>query len=74
MQLIKAGILLSVSKVFDILKQALFVAELTAYREALLFIFSNLTERRHKVKVDGSYSTWKVKKIGVPQGSVLGPL
>ena len=30
--------------------------------------------RRQKVKLDGVYSTWRTRRAGVPQGSLLGPL
>ena len=33
-----------------------------------------LTNRRQRVVVDGEISNWKSVLIGVPQGSVLGPL
>lgn len=33
-----------------------------------------LTSRKHRVKIDGSYSDWFDVRSGVPQGSVLGPL
>ena len=33
-----------------------------------------LTDRRQRVVVDGQVSRWKSVLIGVPQGSVLGPI
>ena len=37
-------------------------------------IHSFLSNRRQRVKINGSFSTWKETNLGVPQGSVLGPL
>ena len=33
-----------------------------------------LQDSRQRVKLDGTYSNWKLIKTGVPQGSMLGPL
>ena len=33
-----------------------------------------LTDRRQKILVDGEVSSWKSVLIGVPQGSLLGPI
>ena len=33
-----------------------------------------VTDRRQRVVVDGEVSNWKSVLLGVPQGSVLGPL
>ena len=53
------------------------VTSLHAYgfsREALLLVQSYLENRQQRVKINGSFSTYKYLKFGVPQGSVLGPL
>ena len=69
--------LTDLSKAFDCLNHELLIAKLNAYgfsRSALLFIHSYLTDRKQRVKVNGSFSTWTETVLGVPQGSVLGPL
>ena len=43
-------------------------------REALILINDYLTNRQQRVKVNGSFSSWKHVLRVVPQGSVLGPL
>ena len=52
-------------------------AQLGAYgfsTDAIQMVHSYLTVRRQRVKVNGSFSSWKEIKLDVPQGSVLGPL
>ena len=44
------------------------------FNDALLMIYSYLTGRKQRVKVNSSFSTWQETFAGVPQGSVLGPL
>ena len=71
------AVLTDPSKAFDCLNHELLTAKLNAYgfrRSALLFIHSYLTDRKQRVKVNGSFSTWTETVLGVPQGSVLGPL
>ena len=41
---------------------------------ALTFIHSYLSNRKQRVKINGSYSTWRDTNLGVPQGSVLRPI
>ena len=55
----------------------LLIAKLSAYgfsMSALRLIHSYLDERKQRVKINGSFSTWRETTIGVLQGSVLGPL
>ncbi len=71
------AILMDLSKAFDCINHELLIAKLSAYgfsRSALKLIHSYLNERQQRVKVNGSFSTSKQTFLGVPQGSVLGPL
>ena len=40
----------------------------------LIFILSYLSKRKHRTKVNNSYSSWSEVKTGIPQGSILCPL
>ncbi len=74
---IAAALLMDLSKAFDCLNHELLIAKLSAYGfsvSALRLIHSYLSERKQRVKINGSFSTWRETVIGVPQGSVLGPL
>ena len=71
------AILMDLSKAFDCIKHDLLLAKLDAYgisRKALCLINSFLENRQQRVKINGSFSTYKQLSLGVPQGSVLGPL
>ena len=53
------------------------IAKLEAYGfiyESLKLINSYLTDRKHRTKINSSYSSFLDLLIGVPQGSILGPL
>ena len=68
---------MDLSKAFDCIRHDLLIAKLHAYgfsRETLLLVHSYLENRQQRVKINGSFSTYKYLKFGVPQGSVLGPL
>ena len=68
---------MDLSKAFDCIKHDLLLAKLDAYgfsREALHLVNSFLENRHQRVTINGSFSTYKQLSLGVPQGSVLGPL
>ena len=61
----------------DCLNHELFIAKLEAYgfsRSALKLVYDYLSNRKQRVKINGSFSSWQESMKGVPQGSVLGPL
>ena len=64
-------------KAFDCLNQELLIAKLAAYRfdhGSLAFIDSYLSDRKQRTKVNNSFSAYSDITIGIPQGSILGPL
>ena len=70
-------LLTDLSKAFDCLRHNLLIAKLTVYgfdQLLLCFIFSNLSGRTQRTKVNNAYSSCTDIKYGVPQGSILGPL
>ena len=70
------GILTDLSKAFDCLNHDLLIARFNTYgfnQNALIFIYSYLKERKQRIKVESSYSSWKELIFGVPLGSILGP-
>ena len=68
---------MDLSKAYDCLPTNLLIAKLDAYnfdKNALKLLYSYLTNRKQRVKVGSTFSTWKEVIRGVPQGSVLGPI
>ena len=71
------AVLMDLSKAFDTISHDLFIAKLHAYgfdKTGLELMKSYLTNRWQRTKINSSFSTWAELIIGVPQGSVLGPL
>ena len=70
-------VLIDLSKAFDCIDHELWIAKLHAYvfdTDALKFIYSYLKGRKHRTKINSSYSSFPEILFGVPLGSVLGPL
>ena len=71
------ALLMGLPKAFDCINHELLIAKLSAYgfcNDALLVIYNYLSGRKQRVKVNGSFSTWRETFAGVPQGYVLGAL
>ena len=77
-QKLSAGALLTdLSKAFDCINYDLMIAKLAAYgfdSISLNYIYSYLTDRRQRTKLNNSFSSYSNLTSGVPQGSILGPL
>ena len=70
-------VLMDLSKAYDCLPHDLLIAKLEAYgfgMKSLRLLYSYLTARRQRVKINSTYSSWLDITSGVPQSSVLGPL
>ena len=61
-------------KAFDCLQHELLLDAYGFYCKSLKLISSFLSQKKHRTKINSSVSEWKHLIIGVPQGSVLGPL
>ena len=71
------AVLTDLSKAFDCLPHDLLVAKLKAYglgNFSVRFLRNYLTNRKMRVRLASSFSEWLEVFLGVPQGSILGPL
>ena len=71
------AILMDLSKAFDCLPHDLLIAKLAAYgfgQKSLKLFMSYLSDRKHRVRIGSSVSEFLTILLGVPQGSVLGPI
>ena len=71
------ALLTDLSKAFDCLHHELLIAKLHAYgfsMTSLKLLYSYLTKRKQRVKINDVFSSWTEILYGVPQGSILGPL
>ncbi|PFX22135.1 putative RNA-directed DNA polymerase from transposon X-element [Stylophora pistillata] len=71
------AVAVDLSKAFDSINHNLLLAKLKAYGSspsALNLISSYLLGRRQRVKLSGVCSSYSEVMVGVPQGSLLGPL
>ena len=74
---VSAVVMLDMSAAFDLVNHDLLVKKLDAYGfdiESRSWISSYLTSRSQQVYIDGAESEFLDVSIGVPQGSILGPL
>ena len=74
---VSCTIFLDLKKAFDSVDHGILLKKLEKHGirgNALSLIKSYLTNRKHAVKLENCLSDFLTLKIGVPQGSVLGPL
>ena len=72
-----SALLTDLSKAFDCVSHELLIVKLNAYgfdKRSLTLSFNYLSIRKHRLKINDSFSSWSEILFGVPQGSILGPL
>ena len=71
------AVLMDLSKAFDTVNHNLLMAKLSAYgfeHDVLKLIYSYLTNRWHRTKINSAFSSWEELTQGILEGLVLGPL
>ena len=75
--MIVGTILMDLSKAYDCLPHDLLIAKIAAYgadHSSLRLLHDYLSNRLYRVKIGSGSSDWLKLVLGVPQGSILGPL
>ena len=70
-------LLMELSKAYDSVNHDLIIAKLQSYRvgkNSLRLIQNYLSQRQQRVKVGSSFREWLEIILGIPQGSILGPI
>ena len=70
-------ILMDLSKAYDCINYDILLAKLEAYGfsyNSLAFLYSYLKNRKQRTKIGSVFSKWLEVVLGIPQGSILGPL
>ena len=68
---------MDLSKAYDCVNHDLIIAKLEAYgvgKNGLRLIQNYLSQRQQRVNVGSSFSEWLEIILGIPQGSILGPI
>ena len=68
---------MDLSKAFDAINRQLLLGNLHAYgfsKQVLAIICSSLSNQKQRIKINDVFSSWKDLILGVPQGSLIGPL
>ena len=71
------ALLTDLSKAFDCIPHDLIIAKLEAYGfqiDALRLVHDYLSNRKQRVKLNETFSSWRNIEYGVPQGSILRSL
>ena len=74
---LSTALLTDLSNAFDYIVHDFLIAKLQAYGfsyEPLKVMYNYLTDRKHRTKVNNSFGDFIDSLLGVPQGSILGPL
>ena len=71
------ALLTDLLKTFDCIDHTLLIAKLSAFGVSplsLTLLYSYLSNRTQRIKINGNFSDRTDIELGVPQGSILGPI